>query len=178
MTSRCQLKRQSKILPFSGQVKINMYPRRTSILHTHTLDSYTSNVDRRVRSYSDRKTSTLRNRKEDQSFRGTVAVMDVSKMFKLPNLPASAGQKRKFTDAPTPGTWQIDTPFALFTVQETETSALMHLGRVEMLKRYRPTESEDMPPPPVPSNGNSKGKARAATVSEEADEEDAQGRFP
>jgi len=31
--------------------------------------------------------------------------MDVDKMFKLPALPASAGQKRKFTDAPTPGKW-------------------------------------------------------------------------
>ena len=29
--------------------------------------------------------------------------MDVDKMFKLPALPASAGQKRKFTDAPSPG---------------------------------------------------------------------------
>ena len=29
--------------------------------------------------------------------------MDVDKMFKLPALPASAGQKRKFTDAPHPG---------------------------------------------------------------------------
>ena len=29
--------------------------------------------------------------------------MDVDKMFKLPSLPASIGQKRKFTDKPSPG---------------------------------------------------------------------------
>ncbi|WWC57769.1 uncharacterized protein I303_100304 [Kwoniella dejecticola CBS 10117] len=87
--------------------------------------------------------------------------MDVDKMFKLPSLPASAGQKRKMPDAPTP----------------------------EMLKKYRQTESEPSSAPhPLPTNG--KGKGRAATVEEDegdydnaADrdvydgEEDDEGRF-
>ncbi|ORY30833.1 putative beta-catenin-like protein 1 [Naematelia encephala] len=64
--------------------------------------------------------------------------MDVDKMFKLPALPASAGQKRKFTDKPSP----------------------------EMLKKYKPDEEQVlMPPPPVPVNG--KAKTQAASVSEE-----------
>ncbi|WWD06053.1 hypothetical protein V865_004138 [Kwoniella europaea PYCC6329] len=64
--------------------------------------------------------------------------MDIDKMFKLPSLPASAGQKRKMPDAPTP----------------------------EMLKKYKATETDGQPQPPaLPTNG--KGKGRAATVEEE-----------
>ncbi|WRT63378.1 uncharacterized protein IL334_000283 [Kwoniella shivajii] len=87
--------------------------------------------------------------------------MDVDKMFKLPSLPASAGQKRKMPDAPTP----------------------------EMLKKYKPAEAEPSPEPqPLPTNG--KGKGKAATVEEDDDEygneadrdiydgnEDDEGRF-
>ncbi|WWC67148.1 uncharacterized protein I206_101055 [Kwoniella pini CBS 10737] len=87
--------------------------------------------------------------------------MDVDKMFKLPSLPASAGQKRKMPDAPTP----------------------------EMLKKYRQAEPEPSSgPQPLPTNG--KGKAKAATVEEDEEdydntadrdmydgEEDDEGRF-
>ena len=37
-------------------------------------------------------------------------IMDVDKLFKLPALPASAGQKRKFTDAPSPGQTTLHLP--------------------------------------------------------------------
>ncbi|ORX34896.1 Catenin-beta-like protein [Kockovaella imperatae] len=66
--------------------------------------------------------------------------MDVDKLFKLPSLPASAGQKRKFTDIPSP----------------------------EFLKRYKAVgeESKDESVPPT----NGKGKGRAATVEDEDDD--------
>ncbi|WWD22882.1 hypothetical protein CI109_107377 [Kwoniella shandongensis] len=87
--------------------------------------------------------------------------MDVNKMFKLPALPASAGQKRKFPDMPAP----------------------------EMLKKYKQAEAEPAAPAPLPPT-NGKGKARAATVEEEDEdgyaqadrdvedgEDDDEGRF-
>ncbi|WVW81453.1 hypothetical protein I302_103447 [Kwoniella bestiolae CBS 10118] len=68
--------------------------------------------------------------------------MDIDKMFKLPSLPASAGQKRKMPDAPTP----------------------------EMLKKYKAAEVEPSSgPQPLPANG--KGKGKAATVEEEDDDD-------
>ncbi|WWC85502.1 uncharacterized protein L201_000366 [Kwoniella dendrophila CBS 6074] len=87
--------------------------------------------------------------------------MDIDKMFKLPSLPASAGNKRKMPDAPTP----------------------------EMLKKYKQAEAEP-PSGPQSLSTNGKGKARAATVEEDDEDaynqadrdvyegdEDDEGRF-
>ncbi|KAK1921422.1 Catenin-beta-like protein [Papiliotrema laurentii] len=87
--------------------------------------------------------------------------MDVDKMFKLPALPASAGQKRKMPDAPTP----------------------------EMLKKYRVAEPEPEAPAPV-SNGKGKSRAATVGEEDEeesygpvdggdedGDADDDEGRF-
>ncbi|CAD6573561.1 MAG: hypothetical protein TREMPRED_000856 [Tremellales sp. Tagirdzhanova-0007] len=73
--------------------------------------------------------------------------MDVDKMFKLPALPASAGQKRKFNDAPSP----------------------------EMLKKYRNAEPEAMAAPTIPSS-NGKTRVKAPTVTDEDKEDEGYAR--
>lgn len=91
-------------------------------------------------------------------------------MFKLPVLPASTGQKRKFTDAPSPGS----VPYPC-SCPAPYGGAADVCRRSEMLKKYRAAESELMAPPPIP-NTNGKAKPKAATVSDEGEEEEASAR--
>lgn len=95
--------------------------------------------------------------------------MDVDKLFKLPALPASAGQKRKFADAPTPGK---HCEGSLCRILMSGTHDL------EMLKKYRAAETDPaVAADPLTRTGKSNG--RAATVSEEGEEDGeltAQGR--
>lgn len=91
--------------------------------------------------------------------------MDVDKMFKLPALPAAAGQKRRMPDAPAPGA----PPSSSSTACGITSQRTAKLIRSELLKRYRPNDEEG--PAELASQSNGKGKGRAVTVAEE-DEED------
>lgn len=85
-------------------------------------------------------------------------------MFKLPSLPAKAGQKRRMPDAPAPGR---------FALQHIPGS---NADDVELLKKYRPTvEDDEESAPPAQSNG--KGKERAVTVAEEDEDMSYAGRM-
>lgn len=88
--------------------------------------------------------------------------MDVDKMFKLPALPAAAGQKRRMPDAPAPGA----------SCQCLRQLLAGQANQAELLKRYKPAEvDDDASSASSTAQSNGKGKGRAVTVADEEDED-------